>query len=489
MAWDVREVERLDPGIPGLELIARGGIPKGRLTLVAGTAGSGKTIFAAQFLAAGINAGEPGVFVTFEERPESIRRNLRSFGWDIAAWEADAKWAFVDGAARFTEDTTMLGDFDLSPLIARVHHAVQRTGATRVAIDSVGALVAQFETATPTRRAMFQLAAAVEEMGVTTVMTGERDEDYGPVAQFGFEEFVADNVIVLRNALEGEKRRRTIEVLKIRGGSHLKGEHLFTLLSERGIVVVPPQTAGFDYPASTARMPWGNPKLDEMCGGGLFERSLVMVTGPTGTGKSLLSSVFIMGGAEAGEKALLHSFEESHDQICRNADAWGFDFTRLEAEGRLKIIAQAPETSSLEDHLLMVQHAIDEFQPDRVAIDSLTALQRVSTVKSFREYVLGLTFHIKTKCRLGLVVTAAGVEAEPSVGGLHLATVSDTIVVLNYVAVGGEIKRGIFVLKMRGSDHDEHVREFDIRGDGIHVLGAFDDVRGMVQGMWIGERR
>lgn len=488
MAWDALEVERLDPGIPGFELIAKGGIPKGRLSLVSGTAGSGKTILAAQFIAAGVMAGEPGVFVTFEERPDSIRRNLRSFGWDIASWEADGKWAFVDGAARFTEETTILGDFDLSPLIARVRHAVEQIGATRVSIDSVGALVAQFESAAPTRRAMFQLTASVEEMGITAVLTGERPEDYGAVAQFGFEEFVADNVIVLRNALVNEKRRRTIEVLKIRGGSHLKGEHLFTLLSERGIVVVPPQAVGYDYPASTERMSWGNPKLDEMCGGGLFERSLVMVTGLTGTGKSLLSSVFIMGGAEAGEKALLHSFEESHDQICRNADSWGFDFTRLEAEGRLKIIAQAPETSSLEDHLLKVQQAIDEFQPDRVAIDSLTALQRVSTVRSFREYVIGLTSHIKTKCRLGLVVTAADIDAEASVGGLHIATVSDTIIVLNYVAVRGEIKRAIFVLKMRGSEHDEHVREFDIRADGIHVLDAFDDVRGMVRGMWIGDR-
>ena len=484
MTWDELEVERLDPGIPGFELITRGGIPKGRLSLVAGTAGSGKTIFAVQFLAAGIEMGEPGVFVTFEERPTAIARNMRSFGWDIPDWEAEGKWAFVDGSARFAEDTTMLGEFDLSPLIARVRHAVKQTGATRVSIDSVGALVAQFEAPGPTRRAMFQLAAAVEEMGVTTVMTGERSDDYGMVAQFGFEEFVADNVIILRNALESEKRRRTVEVLKIRGGSHLKGEHLFTLLPKQGIAVVPQQSVDYEYPSSTTRMSWGNSKLDEMCGGGLFENSLTMVSGAAGTGKSLLSSVFSVGGALAGEKGLLHSFEESHDQICRNAEAWGFDFPKLEAEGKLRIISQAPEASSLEDHLLKVQRAIDEFQPDRVAIDSLTALQRVSTVKNFREYVLGLSSHIKTKCRLGLVVTDADMATQASTGNLHISTVSDTMVMLRYIAVGGEIKRGITVLKMRGSDHDKHVREFVIRGDGIHVLDAFDDVRGLISGTW-----
>lgn len=488
MAWDEFEIERLDPGIPGFELITRGGIPKGRLSLVTGTAGSGKTIFAAQFLAAGIEAGEPGVFVTFEERPDAIKRNVRSFGWDVAGWEEGGKWVFVDASARFAEDMTMLGEFDLSPLIARVRHAVEKSGANRVSIDSVGALVAQFEAPGPTRRAMLHLAAAVEEMGVTTILTSERSDDYGIVAQFGFEEFVADNVIILRNALDREKRRRTVEVLKFRGGSHLKGEHLFTLLPKHGIAVVPQQTLNYEYPSSTTRMSWGNSKLDEMCGGGLFEKSLTMVSGATGTGKSLLSSVFVVGGARAGEKCLLHSFEESHDQICRNAEAWGFDFIKLEAEGKLRIIAQAPEASSLEDQLLKVQREIDEFQPDRVAIDSLTALQRVSTVKNFREYVLGLSFHIKMNCRLGLVVTASDLATEASVGDLHISTVSDTIVVLRYVAVAGEIKRGVAVLKMRGSNHDKHIREFEIRDDGIHILDAFDDVRGLITrtGTWAG---
>lgn len=179
MSFDPDEVERLDPAIEGLEVVTRGGLPKGRLTLVAGTAGSGKTVFAAQFLAAGMAEGEAGVFVTFEERPSAIRRNVRSFGWDVDAWERAGRWSFVDGAPRFGEDTTLMGEFDLSPLVSRVRHAVDSTGATRVSIDSVGALVAQFEAPGPTRRAMFQLAAALEEMGVTTVMTGERSDDYG----------------------------------------------------------------------------------------------------------------------------------------------------------------------------------------------------------------------------------------------------------------------------------------------------------------------
>jgi circadian clock protein KaiC len=470
------ELARVEAGIPGLDLITYGGLPRNRMTLVAGTAGSGKTVFAAQFLATGVAAGEPGVFVTFEERPEGIRRNMRSFGWDIEAWEADGTWGFVDASPRQTDTVVRGDDYDLAPLLARVTNVVERVGAKRVAIDSVGALVAQFQHTAPARQALFRLAEALMEAGVTTVLTAERADDYGPIARLGFEEFVADNVVILRNALDGEKRRRTIEVLKMRGCSHLKGEHLFTLLQD-GIVIVPVAIASIGYGTSTNRLTCGIPQLDGMFDGGLFEKSLWLVAGPTGTGKSFLAAHFVAGGVDSGQRALLHSFEESRDQLLRNAAAWGLDLERMESDGRLCIVAEAPEAASLEDHLQRMKATIEDFEPDRVAIDSLTALQRIATVKSFREYVLGLTFHIKLRSLAGLVTTSVTdfFEAE-SQSDLHVSTISDAITLLHYVSVGGELRRGIQVLKMRGSDHDHAVREFRITSAGMELGEPFDDV-------------
>jgi circadian clock protein KaiC len=328
---------------------------------------------------------------------------------------------------------------------------------------------------------MFRLADALRERGVTTVMTAERADDYGPVAANDFEEFVADNVVILRNALEGEKRRRTIEVLKIRGGSHLKGEHLFTLLPRQGMVVVPVAVTAVPLRASSERATSGNETLDRMLGGGLFEKSLTLVAGATGTGKSLLSAQFIAGGARRGERVLLHSFEEGREQLIRNAAEWGMDFQQLEASGQLRIVAEAPEAAALEDHLQRMKTVIDEFQPARVAIDSLTALHRVATVKSFREYVLGLTYHIKERADLGLVTTTSQdfLTAERGAADLHVSTISDTIVLLHYVPVGGEVRRGINVLKMRGSDHDKSVREFAITKRGMEIGEPLADVSGL----------
>ena len=469
-------IERVPSGIPGLDDVTHGGLPANRLTLVSGTAGAGKTVFAVQFLAAGITESEaPGVFVTFEERPDQTTRNVRSLGIDIAEWEERGLWRFVNASPKFAQDLVFIGRYDLSALVERVRRAVAETGAKRVAIDSIGALVAQFEDAGPPRQALFQLATELEELGVTTVMTAERPDDYGPVSRHGFEEFVADNVVLLRNALEGEKRRRTIEVLKLRGGSHKRGEHLFTLVEDRGLVVVPQEKINLEYESSDQRLTSGNAGLDAMLDGGLLDRSLVLVSGPTGIGKSLVATQFIAGGVEAGEKGLMLSFEESRSQLRRNARGWGVDLEQMEADGRLRIISTAPESASLEDHLLLMRSVIHEFKPDRVAIDSLTALQRVSTTRNFREYLLGLTFSIKTASLIGLMTTAID---DFAVGygppDLSISTTCDAIVVLRYVPIGHETRRGISVLKMRGSAHDHAQREFVIAADGMRIGEPLD---------------
>ena len=464
------EVARVDPGVEGFDHLLCGGVPRERMTLVSGTAGAGKTMFAVQFLAAGARNDSPGVFVTFEERPEAIRGNFRSFGWDIGGWEEEDRWVFVDASPQLAEETPVIGDYDLSPLVVRVRHAVERIGAKRVAIDATGSLVEQFRDVGAARRALLQLASELQGLGVTTVMTAERHEDYGAVTKFGFEEYVADGVVILRNALEGEKRRRTAEVLKLRGGSHLRGEHLFTVVPQNGIVALPQEGVSFGFASSRRRLTSGNPDLDQMCDGGLFDRSLVLVSGPTGTGKSLMASQFVAGGVRDGERAMLFSFEESRDQLARNAAAWGLDFDDLEARGLLRIHAVAPESAALEDHLLGMKNAMNEFEPERVAIDSLTALQRITTAKSFREYLLGLSFHIKTRALIGLVTaTADGLTGELTSGALHVSTVSDTVILLQYVGAGDRISRGLTVLKMRGSDHAKEIREFHIDDAGMHL--------------------
>ena len=143
-----------------------------------------------------------------------------------------------------------------------------------------------------------------------------------------------------------------------------------------------------------------------MCGGGFFRDSIVLVSGATGTGKTLLTASFLSGAIETGEKALLFAFEESRAQIARNARGWGRDFEAMEAAGQLRIVTVYPEVASFEDHLVEIKRQIDDFQPDRVAIDSLSALERSGSAKTFREFSIGLSSFLKTEGVLALVTAA-----------------------------------------------------------------------------------
>ena len=476
-------VEKLRTGISSLDIIAKGGLPKNRTTLISGTAGSGKTVFAVHFLAAGIELGEPGVFVTFEESAADVRKNMQSFGWDLAEWEEQGKLTFVDASPDPQIDTVESGEFDLGALVARIQNAVNKVKATRVSVDSLGAVFSQFSDQAMVRGELFRIASALKAMGVTAVLTAERADDHGPVARFGVEEFIADNVMILRNALEDETRRRTIEILKFRGCDHQKGEYPFTIIPDGGVIVIPLSAMQLSMKSSSVRISSGNKELDEMCGGGFFRDSVTLVSGATGTGKTLTVAQFLQGGAANGEKCLLLAFEESRDQLVRNATGWGFDFEKMERDGLLRVVCDYPDLSGLEDWLVTIQGIITEFGPQRMALDSLSALENVGTLKAFREFVIGLTSFIKHREITGMFTATTGtLMGGDSITESNISTLTDSIILLRYVEMFGDVKRGLTVLKMRGSAHDKAIREFTIGKDGMHVGRAFGNVTGILSG-------
>jgi circadian clock protein KaiC len=477
-------IAKLPTGIPGFDLITLGGLPKGRTTLVGGTAGSAKTVMAVQFIAEGIkNGDENGVFVTFEESPEDIRNNMISLGWDIRKWEADDRWAFVDASLHPEHDEIVSGSFDFGALVVRVEHAIAKVGASRVAMDSLGAVFTQYQDRYIVRRELFRLSSSLKKIGVTAFLTSERTDETGKIARYGVEEFVADNVIILRNMLEAEKRRRTIEILKFRGTMHQKGEYPFTIIPNKGVVVIPLSAMELKQKSSNLRITSGQAELDRMCGGGFFRDSIVLVSGATGTGKTLMATKFLHAGAAKKERCLFFGFEESREQLFRNAGGWGIDFEAIERQGLLQVVCDYPEIMGLEDHLLRIKQHLDDFNPHRVVVDSLSALERVSTMKGFREFIVGLTSFIKHQEVAGLFTsTTPNLMGGTSITEAHISTITDSIILLRYVELFGEMRRGLTVLKMRGSAHEKMIREFMIDGSGMHIGEPFQDVSGILAG-------
>ena len=236
--------------------------------------------------------------------------------------------------------------------------------------------------------------------------------------------------------------------------------------------------------SSNVRVTSGVRVLDEMAGGGFYRDSVTLVSGATGSGKTLLVSEFLKGGVEHGERSLLLAFEESRQQLARNANGWGIDFDAMERTGKLKIICQYPERTGPEEHLVQIKKAVDEFQPNRLVIDSLSAIERVTGGKSFREFVLGLTSYVKDRDIAGLFTTTTErLLGGTSITDSHISTVTDAIILLRYFERRGTIDRGITILKMRGSDHDKSIRGFTINNHGMQIGEPLHDVTGILTGL------
>lgn len=478
----IRGVRKIRTAIEGFDEITHGGIPIGRTSLVSGTSGTGKTLLAVQFLYHGIKYFDyPGIFITFEESPQDIIQNAQSFGWNLQDL-VDSGKLFILDASPDPEGQEIVGNFDLSALIERIQYAIKKYKAKLVSIDSVTAVFQQYDAASVVRREIFRLVARLKLLGVTSIMTTERIEEYGPVARFGVEEFVSDNVVIVRNVLEGERRRRTIEILKLRGTTHMKGEYPFTITND-GINIFPLGAMRLTQRSSNVRISSGVKTLDDLCGGGFFKDSIILATGATGTGKTLLVSKFIEEGCRQEERAILFAYEESRAQLSRNASSWGINFEEMEQKGLLKLLCCYPESAGLEDHLQTIKSEIAQFKPSRIAIDSLSALARGVTNNAFRQFVIGVTGYAKQEEITGFFTnTTDQFMGSNSITESHISTITDTIILLQYVEIRGEMSRAINVFKMRGSWHDTGIREYVISSDGPNIKNSFRNYEGIISG-------
>jgi circadian clock protein KaiC len=294
---------------------------------------------------------------------------------------------------------------------------------------------------------------------------------------------VVDGIVVLRHPLERRVRSRTIEVLKLRGASHMSGEFPFTIDARTGIEVIPRPFFELEQAAPRDRVSTGNADLDAICGGGYFKDSVVLISGATGTGKTLMGCEFVRAAVENGDRALFLSFEESRSQFFRNAHSWGIDLEEPVRAGQVRLEFRRPERMLLETQLLDLRRMVDEFNPSRVVIDGLTALERTSLPDAFREFSVAVTSFVKE--RQIAVVFAETATLDMKMGGAaesHVSTMTDAVILLRYVESGGTAHRGLMVLKMRGSSHESGVYEYKIDSSGLNVLGPMANVVGFIPG-------
>ncbi len=472
---------KVPSGIQGLDDITNGGLPAGRPTLLAGAAGSGKTLFSLEFLVRGATEyNEPGVFMAFEERAEELVRNVASLGFDLRTLMAK-KMLVVDHVRIERSEIEETGEYDLEGLFVRLGHAIDSVGAKRVVLDTIESLFSGLKNESILRAELRRLFAWLKDKGVTAIVTAERGDN--TLTRHGLEEYVADCVILLDHRVRGQISTRRMRVIKYRGSPHGTNEYP-VLIGDTGIFLLPITSMGLEYEVPSRRVSTGIERLDTMLGGkGFYRGSSVLVSGTPGTGKSSLAASFADAACRRGEKVLYYAFEESREQIFRNMRSIGIDLAPWEKKGLLKVHAVRPSFLGLEAHLLTMNKLAEEFAPRAVVIDPVTNLAIIGEEAEITAMLSRLIDYYKanqiTTLFTSLTTRNASHEESSEVG---ISSLMDTWILLEDVDSGGERNRGMFILKSRGMAHSNQMREFRLSGRGIELLDVSTSPEGLMMG-------
>jgi len=464
----------------GLDEITGGGLPKGRPTLVCGSAGCGKTLLAMEFLVRGaVEHGEPGVFIAFEETPEELAQNVRSLGFDLDDLIAKKKIA-IDYIRVERSEITETGEFDLDGLFIRLALAIDTVGAKRVVLDTIETLFGGFTNQGVLRSELRRLFRWLKDKKVTCVITGERGD--GALTRQGLEEYVSDCVILLDHRVTEQVSTRRLRIVKYRGSVHGTNEYPF-LIDEHGISVLPVTGLGLTHESSNERVSSGVPQLDQMLGGeGYYRGSSILATGTAGTGKTSLAAQFALSTCKRGERCLYLAFEESPSQLLRNMRSINVNLEPYRRNGLLQLHASRPTLLGLEAHLVQIHKMVTEFEPGAVIVDPISNFIASGSAADAQAMLLRLIDFLKEKQITAMFthLTSGGKPAEAT--DMGVSSLIDTWLLVRDIEVGGERNRGLYVIKSRGMAHSNQVREFLITSRGIVLQDVYVGPEGVLTG-------
>jgi circadian clock protein KaiC len=308
----------------------------------------------------------------------------------------------------------------------------------------------------------------VRRLGLTSVIIAESPGDYGQLTTMGVEDYVCDVTIILRNIVDGGRRRRTIEVSKYRRSAHYKGEYPCTITT-RGLAVFPLDAKERHDPERVERYSSGVAGLDEMTHGGWLRNSIIIVRGPTGSGKTMLAGLYARAGAARGERVVYYGFEETRSILLRNYREIGMEMDSLIESGNLKVICRYPEATSLEDLLVDLRLGLEESKPSLIVIDSISSIEHASSEKAFRTFMIGVASILREHGRSALITQTIASRDVAEHTAPYLSTIADAILVMAYDTHGYELDRTMRVIKMRGSDHEQHPYRLNIEAGGLRT--------------------
>jgi len=459
-------------GIEGFDEITDGGLPRGRTTLLSGGPGSGKTIFALQFLVQGArDFKEPGIFVAFEETLERLTANTRGFDWDLRELERKKKLCFID--AQPMPDLVQSGTFDCSGMLASLGAQINAMGARRIVFDALDIVLELLPDLATRRREIHRLHEWLVANEITALITSKTGGDEGN--SLTFMQFMVDCAVTLNHRVEFGVSQRNLRVQKFRGSSFHENESPF-VIGQGGFDVAISRILGrVDAAVTNERLTSGVKRLDTMLSGGYYRGACVLITGMPGTAKTTLSGAFAEEACRRGERTMFVGFDSHGTEVIRNLSSVGIRLERFAKSGVLRMVSARTITGSAETLLVRIKSLATAHRARCLVIDPVSTLSRSGNELTAHSVAERLIDWAKaagvTMVCTSLIDEMNGRTEEPT--NLHISTLADTWIHLNYLVQAGERNRGLAIIKSRGMSHSNQVRELILSDAGVTLSDIY----------------
>ena len=469
-------------GVKGLDDITSGGLARGRLFLLEGSPGTGKTTIAMQYLMHGAAKGERALYITLSETDDELRASAASHGWDLKGIDV---FELVPPESLLDEDQQQSllysSDLELGETTRRIFEAFERVKPSRVVLDSLSEIRLLAQSSLRYRRQILALKHYFARSGATVLML----DDLSSEANDRTMHSVAHGVIRLEElSPEYGAERRRLRVVKYRGQRYRGGNHDFVI--ETGGVRVFPRLVSAEHRTNFDRdvLASASTEMNALLGGGIERGSSTLILGPAGTGKSLLALTFVQAAIKRGECAAMFIFDEELGLLFERAKGLDIDLEAMRATGRL-LIEQVDAAELTPGELSeRVRRCVEENKAKTVVIDSLNGYQ--ASMPEEKSLVLHMHELLQYLNRRGastfLTVAQHGLVGDMK-APVDVTYLADTVILLRYFEARGRVRRAVSVIKKRTSAHEDTIREYRIDSRGITLGEPLTNFQGVLRGV------
>jgi circadian clock protein KaiC len=468
-------------GIRGLDDILSGGLARGRGFLLEGTPGTGKTTIALQFLLEGARAGERGLYVTLSETSDELHATADSHGWDLKGIEV-FELLPPENLLGDDQQQSLLysSDLELGETTRRIFAEFDDAEPDRIVLDSLSEIRLLAQSSLRYRRQILAMKHFFAKRNATVLLLDDLTTEVDDKAVHS----IAHGAIRLEELSPdyGAERRR-LRVLKYRGNRFRGGYHDFII--ETGGVRAFPRLVSGEHHTEFERdvLPAQSRELNALLGGGVERGSSVLVLGPAGAGKSVVTLTFITSAAARGEKSALFIFDEERGLLMSRARGLGLDLEALEKSGHLTVTQVDAAELTPGEFSERVRQSIERDGATTVVIDSLNGYQASMTEE--RQLILHMHELLQYCNRRGattfLTVAQHGLMGDMK-APIDLTYLADTVILLRYFEAAGEVRRAISVVKKRTSAHENTIREYWLDSHGVTLGDPLTEFHGVLRG-------